>query len=98
MARHHHHPVSAKGRRERRGRGAAGSEERGRGRRPRAVGTAATSLLDPLPLRLYSGDLHLQIHKAMAAFVDDDFELATELYTQAIEASPATAELYADRA
>ncbi len=36
--------------------------------------------------------------KAMAAFVDDDFELATELYTQAIEASPATAEFYADRA
>nr|AAF18438.1 Sgt1 [Oryza sativa] len=36
--------------------------------------------------------------KAKAAFVDDDFELAAELYTQAIEASPATAELYADRA
>uniref|UniRef100_A0A0E0JLD0 Protein SGT1 homolog n=1 Tax=Oryza punctata TaxID=4537 RepID=A0A0E0JLD0_ORYPU len=36
--------------------------------------------------------------KAKAAFVDDDFELAAELYTQAIEARPATAELYADRA
>ncbi|KAL5222104.1 hypothetical protein ABZP36_026817 [Zizania latifolia] len=36
--------------------------------------------------------------KAKAAFVDDDFELAAELYTQAIEAAPATAELYADRA
>ncbi|KAF7036917.1 hypothetical protein CFC21_047432 [Triticum aestivum] len=36
--------------------------------------------------------------KAKEAFVDDDFELAAELYTQAIEAGPATAELYADRA
>uniref|UniRef100_A0A0D9V339 Protein SGT1 homolog n=1 Tax=Leersia perrieri TaxID=77586 RepID=A0A0D9V339_9ORYZ len=36
--------------------------------------------------------------KAKAAFVDDDFELAAELYTQAIEVGPATAELYADRA
>ncbi|KAL5228896.1 hypothetical protein ABZP36_017161 [Zizania latifolia] len=36
--------------------------------------------------------------KAKAAFVDDDFELAAELYTQAIDAAPATAELYADRA
>nr|BAD09602.1 hypothetical protein [Oryza sativa Japonica Group]BAD09957.1 hypothetical protein [Oryza sativa Japonica Group] len=35
-----------------------------RGRRPRAAGTATTSLLDPLPLRLYSGDLHLQIRYA----------------------------------
>uniref|UniRef100_J3L214 Uncharacterized protein n=1 Tax=Oryza brachyantha TaxID=4533 RepID=J3L214_ORYBR len=36
--------------------------------------------------------------KAKEAFVDDDFELAAELYTQAIDAGPATAELYADRA
>jgi suppressor of G2 allele of SKP1 len=36
--------------------------------------------------------------KAKEAFVDDDFELAAELYNQAIEAGPATAELYADRA
>ncbi|GJN41469.1 hypothetical protein PR202_gn00849 [Eleusine coracana subsp. coracana] len=36
--------------------------------------------------------------KAKEAFVDDDFELAAELYTQAIEAGPATADLYADRA
>jgi suppressor of G2 allele of SKP1 len=36
--------------------------------------------------------------KAKEAFVDDDFELAADLYTQAIEAGPATAELYADRA
>ncbi|KAK3161329.1 hypothetical protein QOZ80_1BG0075800 [Eleusine coracana subsp. coracana] len=36
--------------------------------------------------------------KAKEAFVDDDFELAADLYTQAIEAGPATADLYADRA
>ncbi|CAM0881773.1 unnamed protein product [Alopecurus aequalis] len=36
--------------------------------------------------------------KAKEAFVDDDFELAAELYSQAIEAGPPTAELYADRA
>jgi hypothetical protein len=36
--------------------------------------------------------------KAKEAFVDDDFELATELYSQAIDAGPATADLYADRA
>jgi len=36
--------------------------------------------------------------KAKEAFVDDDFELAAELYTQAIDAGPATADLYADRA
>lgn len=51
----------------------------------------------PLPPMATAGALDLD-SKAMAAFVDDDFELATELYTQAIEASPATAELYADRA
>lgn len=36
--------------------------------------------------------------KAKEAFFDDDFELAAELYTQAIDAGPATADLYADRA
>jgi hypothetical protein len=36
--------------------------------------------------------------KAKEAFVDDDFELAAEFYTQAIDAVPATADLYADRA
>jgi len=36
--------------------------------------------------------------KAKEAFVDDDFELAAELYTQAIDTGPATADLYADRA
>jgi hypothetical protein len=36
--------------------------------------------------------------KAKEAFVDDDFELAADLYTQAIEVGPPTAELYADRA
>lgn len=36
--------------------------------------------------------------KAKEAFVDDDFELAAELYSQAIDAGPATADLYADRA
>uniref|UniRef100_A0A0E0AWB1 Uncharacterized protein n=1 Tax=Oryza glumipatula TaxID=40148 RepID=A0A0E0AWB1_9ORYZ len=50
--------VWAKGRR--------GRREWRRRRRPErlgegAAGMAATSLLDPLPLRLYSGDLHLQI-------------------------------------
>jgi hypothetical protein len=36
--------------------------------------------------------------KAKAAFVDDDFELAVDLYSQAIDVGPATADLYADRA
>jgi len=36
--------------------------------------------------------------KAKEAFVDDDFELAVELYTQAIELDPSSAILYADRA
>ncbi|XP_073007901.1 protein SGT1 homolog [Typha latifolia] len=36
--------------------------------------------------------------KAKEAFVDDDFELAVDLYTQAIEMEPENADLYADRA
>jgi hypothetical protein len=37
-------------------------------------------------------------HKAKEAFVDDDFALATALYTQAIAAGAPAAALYADRA
>lgn len=36
--------------------------------------------------------------KAKEAFVDDDFELAVDLYTQALELDPNNALLYADRA
>lgn len=36
--------------------------------------------------------------KAKEAFIDDHFELAVELYTQAISLNPKNAELYADRA
>lgn len=36
--------------------------------------------------------------KAKEAFVDDDFELAVDLYTQALELDPTNALLYADRA
>ncbi|OMO66901.1 Calcyclin-binding protein [Corchorus olitorius] len=36
--------------------------------------------------------------KAKEAFIDDHFELALELYSQAIELNPNNAELYADRA
>ncbi|XVF50900.1 hypothetical protein PTKIN_Ptkin04bG0140600 [Pterospermum kingtungense] len=36
--------------------------------------------------------------KAKEAFIDDHFELALDLYSQAIELSPKKAELYADRA
>ena len=36
--------------------------------------------------------------KAKAAFIDDHFELAVDLYTQAIALNPNHAELYADRA
>ncbi|ONK80551.1 uncharacterized protein A4U43_C01F19100 [Asparagus officinalis] len=36
--------------------------------------------------------------KAKEAFVDDDFELAVDLYSQAIEMDPMNADLYADRA
>ena len=36
--------------------------------------------------------------KAKEAFIDDHFELAVELYTQAIDLNPTNAELYADRA
>lgn len=36
--------------------------------------------------------------KARDAFLDDDFDLAVSLYTQAMLAEPATASLFADRA
>ncbi|KAJ8452760.1 hypothetical protein Cgig2_005096 [Carnegiea gigantea] len=36
--------------------------------------------------------------KAKEAFIDDHFELAIELYSQAIDLNPSNAELYADRA
>ncbi|XP_043716686.1 protein SGT1 homolog isoform X2 [Telopea speciosissima] len=36
--------------------------------------------------------------RAKEAFVDDNFELAVDLYTQAIEIDPKNADLYADRA
>lgn len=36
--------------------------------------------------------------KAKEAFIDDHFELAVELYSQAIDLNPSNAELYADRA
>ena len=36
--------------------------------------------------------------KAKEAFIDDHFELAVELYSQAIDLNPNIAELYADRA
>lgn len=36
--------------------------------------------------------------KAKEAFIDDHFQLAVELYTQAIALNPNHAELYADRA
>lgn len=36
--------------------------------------------------------------KAKEAFIDDHFELALELYNQAIDINPKNAELYADRA
>lgn len=36
--------------------------------------------------------------KAKEAFVDDDFDLAVDLYTQAIDMDPKNADLYADRA
>lgn len=37
-------------------------------------------------------------HKAKEAFIDDHFELAVDLYTQAIGMSPNNAELFSDRA
>nr|GLL28195.1 protein SGT1 homolog [Ipomoea trifida] len=37
-------------------------------------------------------------HKAKQAFIDDHFELAVDLYTQAIGMSPNNAELFSDRA
>lgn len=40
-------------------------------------------------------DLEKKINEA---FVDDNFELAVDLYTQAIELDPKSADLYADRA
>ncbi|PKA65370.1 Protein SGT1 like [Apostasia shenzhenica] len=36
--------------------------------------------------------------KAKEAFVDDDFEMAVDLYTQALDLEPKNADLYADRA
>lgn len=36
--------------------------------------------------------------KAKVAFIDDHFELAVELYSQALNLSPKNAELFADRA
>lgn len=36
--------------------------------------------------------------KAKEAFVDDNFELAVELYTQALDLDPRSADLFADRA
>ena len=36
--------------------------------------------------------------KAKEAFIDDHFELAVDLYSQAIELNPKNAELYSDRA
>ncbi|KAL1552827.1 Cochaperone protein [Salvia divinorum] len=36
--------------------------------------------------------------KAKEAFIDDHFELAVDLYTEAIALSPTAAELFADRA
>lgn len=42
-----------------------------------------------------SSDLEI---KAKEAFIDDHFELAVDLYTQAIALNPNHAELYADRA
>jgi hypothetical protein len=36
--------------------------------------------------------------KAQEAFLDDNFQLAVDLYTQAIDLTPNEADLYADRA
>ncbi|KAJ6810266.1 protein SGT1-like protein [Iris pallida] len=36
--------------------------------------------------------------KAKEAFVDDNFELAADLYSQALDLDPSSADLYADRA
>lgn len=36
--------------------------------------------------------------RAKEAFIDDHFELAVDLYTQAIALNPQNAELYSDRA
>lgn len=46
-------------------------------------------------LSMASSDLE---RKAKEAFIDDHFELAVDLYTQAIALSPTAAELFADRA
>uniref|UniRef100_A0A0E0NJN0 Uncharacterized protein n=1 Tax=Oryza rufipogon TaxID=4529 RepID=A0A0E0NJN0_ORYRU len=71
MARRHHHPVSAKGRRERRRDGGGAAGQRGGGVRGAAARAETSSGGDggdltarSLPLRLYSGDLHLQIRYA----------------------------------
>lgn len=36
--------------------------------------------------------------RARVAFVDDDFESAVDYYSKAIDSSPGSADLYADRA
>ena len=36
--------------------------------------------------------------RAKEAFVDDNFDLAVDLYTQALDMDPTNADLYADRA
>lgn len=38
------------------------------------------------------------VMKANEAFVDDNFDLAVDLYTQALEIDPKNGDLYADRA
>ncbi|KAK6135125.1 hypothetical protein DH2020_031116 [Rehmannia glutinosa] len=58
------------------------------------------SLINPKSLEssnssMASSDLE---RKAKEAFIDDHFELAVDLYTQAIALSPTNAELFADRA
>lgn len=46
-------------------------------------------------LSMASSDLE---REAKEAFIDDHFDLAVDLYTQAIALSPTAAELFADRA
>ena len=56
---------------------------------------------DPLVLSLSSSPTVMASDlekKAKEAFIDDHFELAVSLYTEAIKISPKNAELYADRA
>lgn len=37
-------------------------------------------------------------HRAKDAFLDDEFDLAVDLYTQALDMDPNNADLFADRA